>query len=135
MAKQSSRNHFNDSEIDLDLASQEDDPFHQYEKDRAFYKTLENFQPQNSFERELVKGVVYRNGLEPGTRVTQCHIDDRQPCHVTELESSSISVVSGKTMVNELDGNIEGMSLQGPHKSLPISRATYARSKILPYTP
>ena len=43
MANQSSRNHFNDSELDLELASQEDDPFYEFERDEAFYKALETF--------------------------------------------------------------------------------------------
>ena len=63
MAKQHNRNHFSDYE----KASSEDDgdPIHEFKEDREFLKALESFQPETQFDKQLVKGVIFRDGKLP----------------------------------------------------------------------
>ena len=63
MAKQHNRNHISDYE----KASSEDDgdPFHEFKEDGEFLKALESFQPETQFDKQLVKGVIFRNGKLP----------------------------------------------------------------------
>ena len=39
-----------------------DDPFYDFNHDAVFFETIKTFKPKSTFERELVKGVLWRHG-------------------------------------------------------------------------
>ena len=54
--------HFNESELEGVFNENDDDPFYKFESNNDFMRAVQHFSPKNNFEKQLVKGVLYRYG-------------------------------------------------------------------------